>query len=46
MNTVLEYLTSGQKFLKDLVFSKEFLKGIIIGTGIMAASGVISFLAN
>lgn len=33
-------------FLKDLVFSREFGKGILIGLGIMAVAVVISHLVN
>lgn len=33
-------------FLKDLVFSKEFLKGLLIGLGIMSVAYGISHLVN
>lgn len=34
------------KFLKDLVFSKEFRTGLLIGTGIMAASVAVHILVR
>jgi hypothetical protein len=33
-------------FLKDLVFSKEFGKGLLIGGSIMAVAVVVSYLLN
>jgi hypothetical protein len=38
MNKVLSYVGDGKDFLVDLVFSKEFVKGLVIGTGIMAVA--------
>jgi hypothetical protein len=34
------------KFLKDLVLSEEFKKGILIGGGILGVACVISWLVN
>lgn len=33
-------------FLKDLVFSREFGKGLLIGGGIMTVAVALSYLAN
>lgn len=38
MNKVLNYLVSGKDFAVDLVFSKEFAKGLLIGAGFMAVA--------
>lgn len=34
------------KFIKDLVLSQEFVKGLLIGGGLLAAAIVVSWLVN
>lgn len=46
MNSVLTYLGAGKDFVVDLVTSKEFAKGILIGGGFMAVAVAVHILVR